>query len=459
LGLHRRKRHAVLGEVNDGRCLYKGKEIKTKGYIKFILIFIVILFIALECNSCKKNVQKPSTPENEKVSVGWVNSYNFVQFPNETNRNLFSLEKTSVVETGDGGYVVAGNVRKVEGSNKVDIFLLKVDSNGSDSYPFAVLVKINKTGGIEWEKDFKEHITSMDSDEGNIVLLSETNLTNLSFSVLRLDNKGNELWAKPYALKDYNKAIAIKKSSDGGYFVLGLGTYEPSKDGSGIVIVNGKEMFKFPDDSGLYRITSFNNGLCVITAEHMAIDPIESLLQLHPDKFPLYGFFVLKIDKDGTKVWTKIFVERFILPSYLNYFNPILSLDDGGCVVSFAIYSLISMAGVPSSRMALVLRLDKNGNTKWSENFEAGDLYASLASTTNGFIASGTYTLFTFDRDGNVGNNCNYLFKFDIGNKELDTVAKPDEKAISPSAAFTVSSVELEVNALDLPEVSTICGE
>lgn len=518
-----------------------------KKYLNFISVFVLILLTFSGCNFWKSSNQTPSVPGTQKESSGWAKSYNFVQFKNDTNELKFSFDKTSVVETDDGGYVVTGNVSKVEGNNNAHIFLLKVDSNGngvwaktfsdnsydsspviknvkggyilifetsdfpqgnekyiaikfdkdfnvvwerlikaykninfgvfnfniiqtddegyallldngSDSYPFAVLVKINKTGGIEWEKEFKEHVASMDSDEGNIVLLTETNLTNLSFSVLRLDDKGNELWAKSYALKDYNKAIAIKKSSDGGYFVLGFGTYEPSKDGSGIVIVNGKEMFKFPDASGLYRITYFNNGLYVITAEHMAIDPIESLLQLHRDKFPVYGIFVVKLDKDGNNEWTKIFGEHFITPSYLNYFNPILSLDDGGCVVSFAIYSLISMAGGPSSRMALLLRFDKNGNTEWLENFEAGDLYASLASTTNGFIASGTYSLFTFGRDGNIGNNCNYLFKFDIGNKELDTVAKPYEKTISPSAAFTVSSVELEVNALDLPEVSTICS-
>ena len=353
----------------------------------------------------------------------------------------FRVFKFNIIQTDDEGYA------------------LLLD-NGSDSYPFAVLVKINKTGGIEWEKEFKEHIASMDSDEGNIVLLTETNLTNLSFSVLRLDNKGNELWAKSYALKDYNKAIAIKKSSDGGYFVLGLGTYEPSKDGSGIVIVNGKEMFKFPDASGLYRITYFNNGLYVITAEHMAIDPIESLLQLHRDKFPVYGIFVVKLDKDGNNEWAKIFGEDYLYPVYLRYLNPILSMEDGGCVVSFTANPSISLIGGAARDGALVFRLDRMGNITWSRAFgeKHDEVYSSISKANGGFIISGEHTLIKLDEDGNIPGKCNNIFDYKINSKNIDTLVKPVNIATHFSHGFTASLVNLQVGALDLPEVSTICS-
>jgi len=520
-----------------------------KKYLNFISVFVLILLTFSGCNFWKSSNQTPSVPEIQNKSSGWANSYNFAQFPNYTNGDVLSLGETSVDEIDDGGYAVAGNVRKVEGSNKADIFLLKVNSNGSgvwvktfggnsyegsslikkindgyifvcatgsfaegneqyalikfdkdfnvswerlikmvkgatfkvynfniiqtadegyailfdiseDNYPVSAVVKINKTGGMEWEKDFKEHIASMDSDKSNIVLLTETNLTNFSFSVLRLDEKGNELWAKSYSLQYYNKAIAIKKSGDGGYFILGLGTYEPSKDGSGIVIVNGKEMFKFPDASGLYRITSFNNGLCVITAEHMAIDPIESLLQLHPDKFPLYGFFVLKIDKDGNNEWAKIFGEDCLYPVYLRYLNPILSMEDGGCVVSFTANPSISLIGGAARDGALVFRLDRMGNITWSRAFgeKHDEIYSSISKANGGFIISGEHTLIKLDEDGNIPGKCNNIFDYKINSKNIDTLVKPVNIATHFSHGFTASLVNLRVGALDLPEVSTICS-
>ncbi len=508
---------------------------------------VVILLAFSGCNFWKSSNQTPSVPETQKTNVGWANSYNFAQFPNETNKNVFSLDKTSVVETDDGGYVVAGNVRKVEGSNKADTFLLKVDSNGSgvwaktfsdnsydssplirkvkdgyvlisisgsfpegnekyvlikfdrdfnviwerlikmvkstdfkvynfniiqtldegyailldnerDIYPGSVIVKVSKTGDMEWERDFKDPIASIDNDNEGIAVLTETNLSNFSFSLLKIDEKGNQLSLESYSLKDYNKTIAIKKSSDGGYFILGLGTYEPSKDGSGIVIVNGKEMFKFPNDPDLCDVGYSDwDGTILILRQFEAIG-LEGILP-YLDKLPVYGIFVMKLDKDGNKEWVKMFGKSFILPAYFNYFNPILPLDDGSCIVSFTIYSPVSITGGSGSHMALVFKLDKVGNVKLSEAFEGGIIYSSILPANKGFIVSGVDTLLKFDDEGNIGTNCKNLFKFDIDSKEINAVSKSVSIKISSSCAFTVSPVELEVNALDLPEVTTICGE
>lgn len=504
------------------------------------------MFIFLECNSCKKSVQKPSTPENEKVSVDWANSYNFAQFPNDTNRNLFSLGKTTVLGTDDDGYVVAGNVCRGNDTNKADIFLMKADSKGNsvwvkafsnnsyessplirkvnggyvlifisssfpegneeyylikfdsdfnvvweraiemfksqdfkvynfniiqtldegyailldnerDGYPGSVIVKIGKSGDMEWERDFKDHISSIDNDTEGIAVLTETNLSNFSFGLLKIDEKGDQISLKSYSLKDYNKTISIKKLSDGGYFILGLGTYEPSKDGSGIVVVNGKEMFKFPDDSEFYDISySGQDGTMLISRQFEAVG-FEGIFP-YLDKLPVYGIFAMKLNKDGNKEWVKMFGKSFILPVYFNYFNPILPLDEGDCIVSFTICSPVSIIGESGSHMALVFKLDKVGNVEFSKAFEGGITCSSISLADQGFIISGVDMLLKFDEEGNIGNICRNLFKFDLGSKEIFTAVKSDGIIISSSVAFTLSPVELEVETLGLPEVSTICG-
>jgi hypothetical protein len=480
------------------------------------------------------------------ISVDWANSYNFTQFPNDTNRNLFSLGKTSVVETDNGGCVVAGNVRRGNDINKADVFLSKLDSKGNDvwvkafsnnsyessplirkvnggyvlifisssfpegneeyclikfnsdfnviwertikmvksqdfkvynfniiqtldegyailldnereGYPGSVIVKVSKSGSMEWERDFKDHIASIDSDTEGITVLTETNLSNLSFSLLKIDEKGDQFSLQSYSLKDYNKTISIKKSSDGGYFILGLGTYEPSKDGSGIVIVNGKEMFKFPDNPDFYEISySGQDGTMLILRQFEAIG-LEGIFP-YLDKLPVYGIFVMKLDKDGNKEWVKMFGKSFILPVYFNYFNPILPLDDGDCIVSFTICSPVNIIGDSGSHMALVFKLDKTGNVEFSEAFEGGITYSSISLADQGFIISGVDMLLKFDEEGNIGTGCKNLFRFDIGSKGIATAVKSDGITNSSSVAFTVSPVELEVEALGLPEVSTICG-
>ncbi len=507
---------------------------------KVVIVFLAILLLF---SGCKSKETTPS-PKPEKVAAEWANSYNFAQFPNETNGDILSLGKTSIAEADDDGYIVAGTVYKSSNSDKKDIFLLKVNSKGTniwakrlsldsykgsplikrvsdgyilifesspsmngderyilvkfdkdfniirersikmsdkkhfvlykfniiqaidkeyivlldgdiDSSPGSVILKMGKTGDIEWERDFKEHIASIDNDGNNIVLLTETNLTNLSFSVLRFDGKGNELFARSYSLKDYNKTIAIKKSVDGGYFILGYGTCKPSKDGSGIIVVNGKEKFKFPNDPELYKIAYSDDGSMLILRKFEAIG-IAGLIP-YLDKLPIYGIFVMKSDKDGNVKWTKVFGERSIFPSYLNYFNPILSMSDGGSVVSLTAYSTISTIREAVRDTALVFRLDQNGSILWAEIFQGNDIYTSTVFTNKGFIVSGKHNLLKFNEDGNIGTNCKNIFKLNIDSKEINAVVEPGKIAIASSVELASDPIKLETSNLDLPEVTAIC--
>jgi hypothetical protein len=192
----------------------------------------------------------------------------------------------------------------------------------------------------------------------------------------------------------------------------------------------------------------------------MAIDPIESLLQLHRDKFPVYGIFVVKLDKDGNNEWAKIFGEDCLYPVYLRYLNPILSMEDGGCVVSFTANPSISLIGGAARDGALVFRLDRMGNITWSRAFgeKHDEVYSSISKANGGFIISGEHTLIKLDEDGNIPGKCNNIFDYKINSKNIDTLVKPVNIATHFSHGFTASLVNLQVGALDLPEVSTICS-
>jgi len=219
-------------------------------------------------------------------------------------------------------------------------------------------------------------------------------------------------------------------------------------------------MFKTPNDPDLRSIGYGYDGTMLIENGFEAID-LEFQLQLYSDKLPVYGIFVVKLDKDGNNEWAKIFGEDCLYTVYLRYLNPILSMEDGGCVVSFTANPSISLIGGVAHDGALVFRLDAMGNIKWVKTFEEehNEIYSSISRAYGGFIISGEHTLIKLDEDGNIGGKCNNLFDFiKINSKNIDTLVKPVNIATHFSHGFTASLVNLQVSPLDLPEVSTICS-
>jgi uncharacterized delta-60 repeat protein len=123
-------------------------------------------------------------------------------------------EASSIQQTSDGGYIVAG----------------QTFSFGAGAYDFWVL-KLNSNGAVAWQKTYGG--TDMDqassiqqtSDGGYIVAGNTRSFRSGTGSgdvlVLKLNSNGTVAWQKIYGGPLYDFAYSIQQTSDGGYIVAG----------------------------------------------------------------------------------------------------------------------------------------------------------------------------------------------------------------------------------------------
>lgn len=117
----------------------------------------------------------------------------------------------SIEQTSDGGYIIAGTTRSY-GAGESDVWVLKLDSSGNQLWA--------KTFGGE-ETDYATSIRQT-SDGGYIVAGNKFfGMGDSDAWILRLDSSGNQIWAKIFGGTEYDKVESIQQTSDGGYVAAG----------------------------------------------------------------------------------------------------------------------------------------------------------------------------------------------------------------------------------------------
>nr|MDO8100495.1 fibronectin type III domain-containing protein [Candidatus Njordarchaeota archaeon] len=117
---------------------------------------------------------------------------------------------SSVQQTVDGGYIVAGTTYSF--GVAWDFWLVKTDSNGSQQW--------NKTyGGANWDAASSVHQT----DDGYIVAGTTYSIGagGADFWLVKTDSAGNQQWNKTYGGTSTDQAWSVQQTSDGGYIAAG----------------------------------------------------------------------------------------------------------------------------------------------------------------------------------------------------------------------------------------------
>ncbi|GEM_PF-4894749 len=258
----------------------------------------------------------------------------------------------SVLETGDGGYIVLGEIFEYEAFGPVmdsrDILLLKTDSNGSEEW--------NRTiGGDDW--DYGSSI--QETRDGGYIIAGLTKSYGISgpderssdIWMIRTDSNGTELWNRTFGVrsfggKEFNAGVFAREMVGGGYGVAG-NKYGPD-DGLDAWISK-------TDPYGVEEWDrTMGDRVRGILVSSLVTDEGEYLLLINerpPVEDSLKRVMLIKADQEGEDFWTTE------LEGTSGQSGQILrASEDGGYTVGGYV------GGFSSPWLA---KIDSEGNTVW----------------------------------------------------------------------------------------------
>jgi hypothetical protein len=436
-----------------------------------------------ECNAT------PGTPTSEICDGkdndcdGYIDEGNVCSFAKTIggSENEFAI---SITHSSDGGYVVAGFTQSF-GAGGWDMYVVKLDSSGnvvwtktiggsSDDYAYSIIqssdggyvvagqtrsfgagwddiyvVKLDRSGNVLWTKtiggsSFDGAFSIIQSSDGGYVVAGYT----ISFGagywdiyVVKLDSWGNVQWTKTIGGSSFDIAHSIILSSDGGYVVAGR---------TGSFGAGGWDMY-------VVKLDSSGNVQWTKTIGGSLTDIAFSIIQSSDGGYVVagwtgsfgageYDFYVVKLDSSGNVVWTKT-----IGGSLTDVAYSIIQSSDGGYVV--AGYTQSFGAGGAD---IYVVKLDSSGNVVWTKTIGGSYFdwaYSIIQSSDGGYIVAGGTTSFgagiddfyvvRMDSSGNVcfsQNITNYSVSSNVGSfSSPSTVAisqSPTVYPISPTVSY-----------------------
>jgi hypothetical protein len=131
---------------------------------------------------------------------------------NQTYGGINTDDTFALVQTTDGGYALAGQTLSF-GAGNWDFWLVKTDASGTMQW--------NRTyGGTDWDVA----LALVQTSDGGYALAGWTmsfGAGNRDYWLVKTDAAGNMQWNKTYGGTDYDEAYALVQTSDGGYALAG----------------------------------------------------------------------------------------------------------------------------------------------------------------------------------------------------------------------------------------------
>jgi uncharacterized delta-60 repeat protein len=261
----------------------------------------------------------------------------------------------SIQVTADGGCIVTGDTYSFGDGYHPDIWLLKIDSDGSRSWQ-------RTYGDIGSQRAYAIQETA----DGGYIMAGESHPGNrYDFWVLKLNSNGTSVWQKTYSVGGgYDRAYAVQQTLDGGYVVCGESNFDfwiLKLDSDGTVAWE-----KTYDEGGWNRARSIEQ-----TADGGYIVAGEGDSSL----------WVLKLNADGTVAWQKTYGG-----GGYDAASSILQTPDGGYV----------MAGSTSSfgqgdYDVWILKLNADGTIDWEKTYGGSDddEATQIRKSGDGYILAG----------------------------------------------------------------------
>jgi hypothetical protein len=324
---------------------------------------------------------------------------------------------SSIQQTTDGGYIVAGGTNSY-GAGGSDVYIIKLDENGN----------------IVWEKTYggskNDGASSIQQtkDGGYIVAGWTRSFGKGDYDVyiIKLDENGDKVWEKTYGKSKDDGANSIQQTTEGGYIVAGWtwsfgkgeDVYIIKLDGNGNKIWEKNYSAEGWDEASSIQQTK--DGGYIVAGWTKSFGPNERVV------YPIYGIvywdvYIIKLNVNGNKIWEKIYKGgsfgnlESLYTTTDNWVYSIQQTKDGGYIVA----GWTSGYKVKGENV-YIIKLDANGNKVWEKKYGGEDYYRAysiqqtkdggyiVAGETNSF-GEGDYDVYIIKLDEN--GNLTYSIK------------------------------------------------
>jgi hypothetical protein len=289
---------------------------------------------------------------------GWIGTFG------GTERDYAS----SVQQTTDGGYIVAGYTYSFDAGNG-DVYLIKTDQNGNGVWS-------RTFGGTEWDCAYSAQQTT----DGGYILAGQTVSFDAGYGdvyLIKTDANGDQVWTRTFGGTDIDGAESVQQTTDGGYIVAGS-TGSFGARGSNVYLIkadaDGSEVwsrtFGGVGDDKAYSVQQTSDGGYIAAGSTRSFGAGE------------LDAYLIKTDANGDEVWSRTFGGSDNDCAY-----SVQQTTDGGYIVAGHTYSL----GAGYSDVYLT-KTDGNGDGVWSKTFGGSeyDMARSVQQTNDGgYILAG----------------------------------------------------------------------
>lgn len=299
----------------------------------------------------------------------------------EWTRIFFEGDADSILETGDGGYLIVGSRLSDLGS---DVYLLKTDAAGRERWSRAY-----GSAGTS----YSGRLVQATSDGGYVVagaVTSHSGIQDSDVYLLRTDADGDEIWSRTFGGGSEDWAASVCEASDGGFLLVGAtssfgaGDYDVylvKTDGEGNEV--WFKTFGGSRQDRAYSIQETADGGYVFTGEANSFGA------------GMADVYLVKTDAAGNEIWSRTFGGAEIDGG-----DFVQQTRDGGYIVTGSRFSLCA-----DDRCVYLLKADGDGNEVWSRSlgvpgpgFDSGKVVRQTRD--GGFVVVSGFGLIKTDENG-----------------------------------------------------------
>ncbi|HUM47035.1 MAG TPA: hypothetical protein PLD84_08905, partial [Chitinophagales bacterium] len=330
-------------------------------------------------------------------------------------------ESRDIALSNDGGYVLAGVGDYAEDICPHDYWIFKLDANGDSVWNKCYDLSIG----------YSAVAVNTCSDGGYIITGSYDTILysqKSNIAILKIDSEGNEEWHRSFGGDSMDQAVDVVPTLDGGFIFVGT-TW--SYDGSIPNYHDQGDVWVIKMDSSGYLMwqqayggSGFDEGISIIETAPNKFLVVAHTQSQDGDILNPIGYndvWVLQLDSSGNITWEESFGDS--LDAEL--VNDAVLLNDGS--IMLAGYSYLNDFGLNATDL-FVMKLNSSGELKWVQYFGSAyfDYNGSLTVLSSGTIVlTGTVEAAGISGDVNCFHGTEYS---DIWMVLLDTTGNMQDQ-------------------------------